>query len=471
MMEHSPPIPDDLATCQTQLRAVLEQHAALLQRFHDLERQLDETCATTEELQRSYACLKEEYLALKRLLFGPRRERLPEAPGQGHLFDTEPMASTTPEPATSDPGDPAPPKHRKGHGRRRIGDHLPRRDVLHNVPEDQRTCTCGRAKSKIGEDVTEQLDYIPGKIEVLRHIYPKYACSCCKDGVTTAPTASGPIAGGLAAPGLLAYVVVSKFVEHMPLYRQQDELARANILVSRSTLCGWLEQCAGLFKPLVELMHKEVLKSEVIQGDETPVPVLDRSRDSTRKGYIWTTIGDRAHPYTTFHYTDSRSRDGPAEFLKGYAGYLQTDAYASYESVVKESAGKIIAVGCWAHVRRDFFDARHNQPREVHYVLGLIAQLYDVEDEVRGRSDQERLAARQERSVPVLKRLEAYLREQKGLALPKSQFGKAINYAPNQWEALLLYASDGRLEIDNNSSERTLATVRDRTQELDVFRE
>src|SRR3954470_2187712 len=456
MTGHSPPIPDDLPTCQAQLRVVLEQHAALLQRFHDLERQLDETCATTEELQRSYACLKEEYLALKRLLFGPRRERLPEDPGQGHLFDTEPMTSVPPEPAASDPGDPAPEKHRKGHGRRRIGDHLPRRDVLHDVPEEQRTCSCGRARTRIGEDVTEQLDYIPGKIEVLRHIYPKYACSCCKDGVTTAPTASGPIAGGLAAPGLLAFVVVSKFVEHMPLYRQQDELARADILISRSTLCGWLAQCAQLFKPLVELMHKEVLKSEVIQGDETPVPVLDRTRDSTRQGYIWTTIGDRAHPYTTFHYTDSRSRDGPAEFLKGYAGYLQTDAYASYESVVNASAGKIIAVGCWAHVRREFFDARLNQPREVHYVLGLIAQLYDVDDEVRGRSDPERLAARQERSLPVLRRLGEYLREQRGRALPKSQFGKAINYALNQWEALLLYASDGRLEIDNNSSERTL---------------
>jgi transposase len=191
-------------------------------------------------------------------------------------------------------------------------------------------------------------------------------------------------------------------------------------------------------------------------GDETPVPVLDRSRDSTRQGYIWTTLGDRAHPYTTLHCTVSRRRDGPAAFLKGFTGYLQTDAYPSYESVVNRSAGKILAVGCWAHVRREFFDARHNQPREVHYVLGLIAQLYDVEDEVRGRTDQERLAARQERSLPVLKRLEEYLREQQGLTLPMSQFGKAINYALNQWEALLLYASDGRLEIDNNSSERTL---------------
>src|SRR6516162_6051719 len=449
MTEPIDPIPDDLPACQDRLRAALE-------RLRDLERQLDEFVATTEELQRSYACLKEEYLALKRLLFGPRRERLPEAPGQGHLFDTEPMASIPPEPTESDSSQPVPGKHRKGHGRRRLGDHLPRRDVLHDVQEDQRTCSCGRAKTKIGEDVTEQLDYIPGKIEVLRHIYPKYACSCCKDGVTTAPTASGPIAGGLAAPGLLAFVVVSKFVRHMPLYRQQDELAQADILISRSTLCGWLDQCARLFKPLVELMHKEVLKSDVIQGDETPVPVLDRTRDSTRQGYIWTTIGDRAHRYTTFHYTDSRSRDGPAAFLKGFTGYLLTDAYSSYESVVKESAGKIVAVGCWAHVRREFFDARHNQPREVHYVLGLIAQLYDVEDEVRGRSDEERLAARQERSLPVLKRLGEYLREQKGLSLPKSQCDKAINYALNQWEALLLYASDGRLEIDKNSSERTL---------------
>src|SRR5262249_10930872 len=257
----------------------------------------DQTCATSEELQRSYACLKEEYLALKRLLFGPRRERLPEAPGQGHLFDTVPAASGTPEPTPGDHDEPAPAKRRKGHGRRPLGDHLPRRDVSHDVPEEERTCRCGRAKTKIGEDVTEQLEYIPGKLEVLRHIYPKYACSCCKVGVTRAPTASCPIAGGLAGPGLLAHVVVSKFVEHMPLYRQQDELARADILLSRSTLCGWLEQCAQVFKHLVDLMHTEVLKSDVIQGDETPVPVLDRTRDSTRKGYIWTTIGDRDHRY------------------------------------------------------------------------------------------------------------------------------------------------------------------------------
>jgi transposase len=327
------------------------------------------------------------------------------------------------------------------------------------VAAADQTCACGRAKTKIGEDVTEQLDYVPGKLVVLRHVYPKYACSCCQDGVTAAPTAPAPIPGGLPTAGLLALILVNKFIAHLPLYRQQDELARAGLFFPRSTLCDWVGRCGELLKPLADLMHEDVLRSRIIQGDETPVPVLDRSRDSTRKGYIWTTIGDRDHPYTTCHYTDSRSRDGPAVFLAGFHGFLQTDAYSSYESVVLASAGKILAVGCWAHARRDFFDARLNYPREAHHVLGLIAQLYDVEDEIADRGDAERLAERQARSVPVLARLETFLREQKETSLPQSKFGQAIGYALNHWEELLRYAADGALEIDNNRSERTLRPV------------
>ncbi len=459
MTEHSSPIPDDLAACQEELRVAreqLEQQAALLQRLRDLERQLDEICATNEELKHSYDCLKEEHLALKRLLFGPRRERLPEDPGQGHLFDTKTTPSVLPEQDADEPSATPSPKRRQGHGRRPIPDHLPRKDVPHEVPQADQTCTCGCAKTKIGEDITEQLDYVPGKLVVLRHIYPKYACPSCKDGVTTAPTAPAPIPGGLPTAGLLAHILVSKFFTHTPLYRQQDDLARAGIFFPRSTLCDWLERCGNLLKPLVDLMHAEVLKSHVIQGDETPVPVLDPTRDSTRTGYIWTTIGDRSHPYTTCHFTASRGRDGPAQFLASFKGFLQTDAYVSYESVVLRSEGKIIAVGCWAHVRRDFFDARLSQAREVHYILALIAQLYDIEDEVRSGNEADRLAARQARSVPILERLKKFLDEQKLVALPKSQFGQAINYALNQWPALVLYTTDGALEIDNNRSERTL---------------
>jgi transposase len=457
MKEQSPPIPDDLATCQGQLRAVLEQHAALLQRFHDLERQLDETCATTEELQRAYACLKEELLALKRLLFGPRRERLPEAPGQGHLFDDAAAASAIEEPADPHFDEASlPRRRRKGHGRRPIPDHLPREEVLHDVTPEERTCGCGREKARIGEDVSEQLEYIPGKLVVLRHVYPKYACSGCKDGVTSAEPVANPIERGLAAPGLLAYVMVSKYAEHLPLYRQQDVLARHGIFLARSTLCGWMARCAQQLHPLVELMLKRILLSRVIQADETPVQVLDPKRDSTRTGYFWAYVGDAENPYTVYDYRDSRGREGPAEILKDFRGYLQTDAYASYESVVLESAGRIVPVGCWAHARRNFFDARLNQPREAHHVLGLVSQLYDIEDEIKSKGPAERLAVRQERSVPVLERLEKYLREQQGGALPRSQYGQAIAYALNHWEELLRYTEDGRLEIDNNFTERTL---------------
>ena len=199
-----------------------------------------------------------------------------------------------------------------------------------------------------------------------------------------------------------------------------------------------------------------ILQSYVIHADETPVPVLDPTRDSTRSGYIWTYIGDGNYPYTLFDYRDSRSRDGPAEILKKYRGYLLTDAYTCYDSVVAKSKGRIIAVGCWAHARRGFFDARANQPREAHYVLSLIGQLYDVEDQTRLLSPEDRLAARQKDSVPVLDRLKLFLDEQARGALPKSQYGQAIGYALNQWESLRRYAEDGRLAIDNNISERTL---------------
>jgi len=450
MTEHIDFIPDDLPTCQQRLRALLE-------RFHDLERQLEEFVATTEELERSHACLKEEYLALKRLIFGPRRERLPEAPGQQHLFDDGAPPPPSVESTDTVPDEESPSrKRKKGHGRRPIPDHLPRTDVPHDVPPDARVCDCGRDKVRIGEDVTEQLEYEPGKLFVFRHIYPKYACSCCKDGVTSAPPAASPIEGGLAGPGLLAYVIVNKFSDHLPLYRQQDVLSRHGIFLARSTLCDWLAQCAQGLRPLVELMRKQLLLSPAINADETPVRVLDPTRDTTRQGYFWVYIGDDGHPYTVFDYRDSRSRDGPAKILKDFRGYLQTDAYGSYESVVLKSAGRIIPVGCWAHARREFFDARLNQPREVHHVLGLIAQMYDIEDEIRLLSPAERLAARQQRSVPILDRLEAYLREQRGDALPKSQYGKAIAYCLNHWAELHRFTDSGILEIDNNIAERAL---------------
>jgi transposase len=423
----------------------------------DLKRQLDETCATSEELQRSYDCLKEQYEAMKRLWLGPRRERLTEAPGQQHLFDIAGSVSPASELPIPPPAEePAGQKRKRGHGRRRIAEYLPRTEVRHDVPAADRVCACGREKSCIGEDVSEQVEIEPAKITVRRHVYPKYACPCCKDGVTSAPPAPSPIARGMAGPGLLSYIIVNKYGIHLPTYRQQDVLTHHGLFFARSTLCDWLAQCAQGLQPLVDLMRERALMSLVLNADETPVSVLDRTRDSTRTGYFWVYVGDSSHPYTIYDYRDSRSRDGPAEILKHYRGYLQTDAYAAYESVVLASAGRIIPVGCWAHVRREFFDARFNQPREAHYVLGLIGQLYEIDDEVRLQSPEARVAARQQRSVPILDRLEKFLREQKDQALPKSQYGKAIGYALNQWTELRRFTENGILEMDNNTAEQKL---------------
>ena len=447
MTEQVSSIPDQPAALQEELDAAQT-------RIRDLERQVEETSATAEELQRAFACLKEEYLILKRLFFGPRRERLTEDPNQQHLFDTQALPpSPIPEPVVESQNQS--PNKRKGHGRRPIPDHIPRSDVLHDVAEAQRTCDCGREKTKIGEDTTEQLDYEPGKLFVLRHIYPKYACSCCKDGVTAAPRVASPISGGLAGPGLLSYVIANKFAVHIPLYRQQDELARAGVFLSRSTLCDWIAQCAIVFRPLVDLMRSWVLQSHVINADETPVPVLDPTRDSTRKSYLWTYLGDCDHPFTVFDYRDSRNRDGPTEILENYRGYLQTDAYTCYDSVVLRSEGRIIPVGCWAHAPGVLRCAGESAAR------GAL------------RSEPDRPTLRRRRRVPEehcrraagrAKRAErAGARSTQGVlararpaALPKSQYGKAIGYVRNQWESLRRYTEDGRLEIDNNTSERTL---------------
>jgi transposase len=457
MMERAPQIPDDLPACQDLLRGVLERLHEMEVQLGDLKRQLDETCATNGELQRSYDCLKEQYEAMKRLWLGPRRERLPEAPGQQHLFDIAGTASPASElPIVSSVEEPVEQKRKKGHGRRQIPEHLPRTEVLHDVPAEAKICDCGREKVRIGEDVTEKVDLVPAQVTVYRHVYAKYACPHCKDGVTSAPPAPSPIERGMAGPGLLAYVFVNKFSDHLPTYRQQDILTRHGLFVARSTLCDWLAQCAQGLQPLVNLMRERALMSLVLNADETPVSVLDPTRNSTRIGYFWVYVGNGSNPYTIYDYRDSRSRDGPAQMLKNFRGYLQTDAYAAYEAVVAESAGRIIPLGCWAHARREFFDARLNQGYEAHYVLSLVGQLYDIEDEVRLQSPEARLAARQERSVPILDRLEKFLRGQKGSALPKSQYGKAVGYALNHWAELRRFTENGILEIDNNIAERTM---------------
>jgi transposase len=286
-------------------------------------------------------------------------------------------------------------------------------------------------------------------------VRPKYACRDCKDGVSAAPLPPRPIPGGIAGPGLVTEVIVSKFGDHLPLYRLEDILTRYGVYISRSTLSSWVKATAELLWPLYDLQRQLVLQSSVMWTDDIPITVLGGPQGSFQ-GHFWTYIADRERPYSVYDFTTSDRRDGPAQFLQGYSGYLHADAYAGYDGIFLDERSGVIEVACWAHARRRFFDAVRSYPREAHQVLEWIRQLYDIEDQAHDWSVDARQKLRAAEANPVLEKLETYLAELTSKALPKSSLYQAVSYARNQWEALRRYPEDGRLTIDNNVSERTL---------------
>ena len=272
---------------------------------------------------------------------------------------------------------------------------------------------------------------------------------------TIRPPPERPIARGIAGPGLIAQIVVSKFGDHQPLYRQGDSFARHGLHIARSTQCDWMKAAAELLRPLYERQKELVLRSPVLWTDDTPVTVLQGGGEGSRKGRFWTYIGGQ-HPYSVYDSTESRARDGPARFLAGFEGYLHADAYGGYDQIYLGSNNSILEVACRAHARCKFFDAARSSPRESHQVLEWVGQLYDIEDRARELSAESRASLRQQEADPVLDRMAGYLAELAHRSLPKSALGKAVSYARNQWQALRRYTEDGRLSIDNNVSERTL---------------
>jgi len=428
------------------------------QQVAELERVLDETSATYQSLQETHAATLEELAWYKRWAFGRRQERFTEGQGQGHLFELDsPPAAESPESATPEAEAESEVKgHRRRKKRKIDWDKLRQIRHEHDLKPEEKVCSCcNREMACIGEDITRELEFEPAKLVAHIHVRPKYACGRCKDGVSAAALPPRPIPGGIAGPGLITEVIVSKFGDHLPLYRLEDILTRYGVYLSRSTLCDWVKAAAGLFLPLYELQRQRVLQSAVMWTDDTGVTVLGGAAGSF-KGYFWTYLGDDQHPYSVYDFTASRSRDGPASFLKHYSGYLQADAYAGYDAVFSGIGSSVFEVACWAHARRKFFDAVGGNPREAHQVLELIRQLYDIEDRAHDWSIDARRELRAAEVVPVLDKIESYLGELAPRALPKSVLGKAVTYARNQWAALRRYAEDGRLTIDNNVSERTL---------------
>ncbi len=327
--------------------------------------------------------------------------------------------------------------------------------VLHELPQAERACPCcGEVRGEIGRETSEQLEYIPGTLKVIEHVRVKYACRACQEQVAIAAKPPQPIDKGLPGPGLLAHTVLSKYGDHLPLYRQEDILARHGVLIRRSTLCGWIAAAADVVQPLYGLMCQLLLSSRVIHTDDTPVKLLDPLLGHARTARFWAYVGDREHPYSVYDFTDSRQRDGPAKFLQGFTGYLQADAYGAYDGIY--AGGQVVEVACWAHARRHWWEARTTDPRRAHHALGAITRLYQLESLLTNLADEERQAARQERAKPILTELREWLDEQRPAVLPKSPIGQATTYTLNQWAALVRYTENGGLAIDNNISERTV---------------
>ena len=406
----------------------------------------------------------------RRMQFGRRSEQMDETVTQlelaleelecvraEHSNDeaAEPDSATEPD-TDSAPESPAKPK------RKPLPEHLPR-EVVEHLPAECTCPDCGGTLKTLGEDVSEALEYVPASFRVIRHVRPKLACAAC-DRIVQAAVPNRPIARGVAGSGLLAHVLVAKYGDHLPLYRQSDMYAREGVDLERSTLAGWVGQCSALLRPLVNALNRYVLSGTKVHADDTPVPVLAPGEGKTKTGRLWTYVRDdrpssgESSPAVWFAYSPNRRGEHPKTHLELFKGVLQADAYGGFDALYAD--GSIQEAACWAHVRRKFFDVHkaHASPVAAE-ALKRIGALYGIEAEIRGKPPQERQTARESRAGPLLASLHDWLQETLRSLSQKSALAEAIRYTLKLWTALIRYTSDGQIEIDNNAAERALRTV------------
>jgi transposase len=346
--------------------------------------------------------------------------------------------------------------------RRPLPEQLPR-EIRKILPKQTACPDCGGKLKPLGEDVSEVLEWVPASFKVIRQVRPKLACGRC-DKIVQAEAPSRPIARGLAGPGLLAHVLVSKYCHHLPLYRQQEIYECEGVELDRATLANWVGGASALLQPLVEALRRHVMSATKLHADDTPVPVLAPGLGKTKLGRLWTYVrddrpaGDQTPPAVWFAYTPDRKGEHPQAHLGDFSGMLQADAYAGFDPLYK--SGRIQEAACWAHVRRKFYDLylAHQSP-VAQEALRRIGELYAIEGDIRGRQPEERQQVRHERSRPLLESLKQWLEEILVKLSKKSDTAQAVRYALGRWEALLRYADDGRLEMDNNAAERALRVV------------
>nr|WP_205417475.1 IS66 family transposase [Trinickia diaoshuihuensis] len=347
--------------------------------------------------------------------------------------------------------------------RKPLPEHLPRDTRTYLSESGERCAQSGAAMKQLGEDVSEQLEYVPASFRVIRHVRPKFACSCC-DHIAQASAPSRPIERGLAGPGLLAHVLVSKFADHVPLYRQSAIYAREGVELERSTLAKWVGHTAALLQPLVEAIRRHVMAAFKLHADDTPVPVLAPGNGTTKTGRLWVYVrddrpsGDATPAAVWFTYTPDRKGIHPQQHLASFAGTLQADAYGGYQAIYE--TGRVVEAACWAHARRQIYELHASRPNAFNTeALERIGALYKIEEAIRGKPPDERRAYRQTQAKPLLDQLHAWLSDVLDTLSRKSDTSRAILYALNRWAALTRYCDDGRLEIDNLPVERALRGV------------
>lgn len=411
--------------------------------------------------------LKLQIAKLRRMQFGRSSERVTRRIEQLELQLEE---LETDEAVRVEETAPQPSDRRQARPKRQpLPDHLPRQEIVHE-PEGEEACVCpdcGGGMAKLGEDVTEVLDYVPGRFQVIRHVRPKYACKAC-DTITQAPAPALPTPRGRATPAILAHLLVSKYCDHLPLYRQSEIYAREGMELDRSTLCDWVGQAAWLLQPIVEGIRRHVFTAKKVHGDDTPVPVLSPGLGRTKTGRLWVYVRDdrpccgTAPPAAVYFYSPDRSAQHPARHLVSFTGFLQADAYAGYEALyspARAKPGPIIEVACWAHCRRKIFDVWQTTKSAVaKEALDRIAAFYEVEAKARGATPDERVQQRKQ-TAPLIDGFFDWATGMLAKLSAKSPLADAFRYALTRREALTRFLADGRLEADNNIAENAIRSI------------
>lgn len=420
---------------------IIEQHFQLVSHDNEIEN------------------LKLLIFKLRRMQFGPRSEKL--------TVQIEQLELQLEELETKRASKPVSPmleslQDQKKPARRPLPAELPREtDTLE--PKERECPDCGGSLDKLGEDVSEMLEYVPARFKVIRTVRPKLNCTQC-DRIVQQPAPHRPIARGLAGPGLLAHVLVAKYADHLPLYRQSDIYSREGVELDRSTLADWVGGASRTLEPLVEALRNYVLQTTKLHGDDVPVPVLAPGNGKTKTGRLWTYVRDERPaggsepPAVWFAYSPDRKSEHPFEHLRRYRGTLQADGFAGFNRLYEK--GEIVEAACWAHVRRKFHDLfeAHASP-VAKEALERIAALYGIEKQIRGRPPDERKQIRLDRAKPLLDSLKAWFEVSLTKLSRKSELTQAIHYALGRWTQLTRYCNDGQLEIDNNAAERALRAV------------